>query len=200
MTRGQAVEDRDETLFAYLARELARLHTASPQLPFDLNGGFVGYLGYELKADCGAADAHRAELPDAFLLLADRIVAIDHEQQRTHLLALSPAGGESKNEAERWIEDSAAQLDALTPLGDPATTGREHPPAAYQLSRQRAHHLANIEACKRLLERGRELRDLPHQPHLARDPHPTRSSSTASCAASTRRPTAPTCGCARARC
>ncbi|MDX6691930.1 MAG: para-aminobenzoate synthetase, partial [Solirubrobacteraceae bacterium] len=75
ITRDGRTEERDEPLLSYLAGELARLHTVTPELPFDLNGGFVGYLGYELKADCGATDAHRAELPDAFLLLADRIVA-----------------------------------------------------------------------------------------------------------------------------
>ena len=88
VTRGGVTRTHDETLFEYLSRELARLHTPSPELPFDLNGGFVGYLGYELKADCGARDAHHAQLPDGFLLLADRIVAIDHELGRTHLLAL----------------------------------------------------------------------------------------------------------------
>lgn len=41
-------------------------------LPFDFAGGFVGYLGYELKALCGAAQAHQSPHPDALLFLADR--------------------------------------------------------------------------------------------------------------------------------
>jgi para-aminobenzoate synthetase len=28
-------------------------------------GGFVGYLGYELKADCGSPTSHRSDMPDA---------------------------------------------------------------------------------------------------------------------------------------
>src|SRR5204862_6278797 len=74
----------DETVLAYLARELARLRTDSPQLPFDFNGGFVGYLGYEVRADCGGGPARQAELPDTWLLLADRLVAIDHELGEPH--------------------------------------------------------------------------------------------------------------------
>ncbi len=147
-------ERHDETLFAYLARELARLHTSSPELPFDLNGGFVGYLGYELKADCGAVDAHRAELPDAFLLLADRIVAIDHERDETHVVALAGTADDDLARAERWVRETAATLADLRPLAEPPLADRDRGAVAFELTRGRAHYLANIEACKRLLEAG----------------------------------------------
>ena len=42
------------------------------QLPFDFWGGFVGYLGYELKAECGGDNVHQAPTPDAAMFLADR--------------------------------------------------------------------------------------------------------------------------------
>ena len=41
-------------------------------LPFNFWGGFVGYLGYELKAECGGANSHAAPTPDAAFFLADR--------------------------------------------------------------------------------------------------------------------------------
>lgn len=41
-------------------------------LPFDFWGGYVGYLGYELKAQCGGCAAHQSELPDAALFCIDR--------------------------------------------------------------------------------------------------------------------------------
>lgn len=41
-------------------------------LPFDFWGGFVGYLGYELKAECGGANCHASSTPDAAFFLADR--------------------------------------------------------------------------------------------------------------------------------
>jgi para-aminobenzoate synthetase len=202
ITRDGRTEQRDEPLLDYLARELARLHTATAQLPFDLNGGFVGYLGYELKADCGAADAHRAELPDAFLLLADRVVAFDHELCRTHLLALSEHDARGDELARRWLDEGAATLAALDgdQPGDPIAAGaeqisrvgaaeipfvgvqedpfagaaegpcagaEENPcagaeedslaeqrPVDFALARSREHYMANVEACKRLLEAG----------------------------------------------
>lgn len=47
-------------------------------LPFNFWGGLVGYLGYELKAECGGRAAHASPTPDAAFLLADRLLALDH--------------------------------------------------------------------------------------------------------------------------
>jgi para-aminobenzoate synthetase len=154
VTRDGVSEEREETLLAYLSRELARLHTCSPQLPFDLNGGFVGYLGYELKADCGAADVHSAELPDAFLLLADRIVAIDHERCEAHVLALSQPGTERVADAQRWVDRTIATLQRLPTLEPPRMLDDERAPPGLRLARGREHYMANVAACKRLLEAG----------------------------------------------
>jgi para-aminobenzoate synthetase len=154
VSRGGRESVHDETLFAYLARELARLHTVSPELPFDLNGGFVGYLGYECKADCGAADAHRAELPDAVLMLADRIVAIDHELDETHVLAVADGDGAEAGAARRWIDATTAALGRLPVLDEPQLSDDEHAPLELRLRRGREHHLANVETCKALLASG----------------------------------------------
>jgi para-aminobenzoate synthetase len=147
-------ETHEETLFDYLSRELGRLRTDSPQLPFDLNGGFVGYLGYELKADCGATDAHAAELPDAMLLLADRLIAIDHEQDRTYVVALGDDDPGQLADAEAWLDATCASLADLPQLADPPAL--EHGQAALEFALRRSpeHYMANVEACKRLLEAG----------------------------------------------
>ena len=51
---------------------------AAQELPFEFWGGFVGFLGYELKAECGAQPAHTAPTPDAAMFLADRCVLAMH--------------------------------------------------------------------------------------------------------------------------
>ena len=43
-----------------------------------LIGGYVGYLGYECKADCGSPNVHRSDIPDAVMMFANRVVAVDH--------------------------------------------------------------------------------------------------------------------------
>ena len=199
-TRGAESMTTAETLFDYLSRELARLHTDGPELPFALNGGFVGYLGYECKADCGAADVHAAaELPDAFLLLADRLLVIDHELERTHLLALSDATPGELGAAQAWLDATAARLDDLPALAEtPACpTARRRcssPCAAATSTTWRTSRPAS--GCSSPARATRSAS--PISSHCPRSP--TRSRSTACCGASTRRPTARTCACARARC
>src|SRR5690606_10046654 len=62
--------------------ELARweLVGPAPDLPFTWRPGYVGYWGYELRAETspGAAPAHRSPWPDAWLTFADRGVVLDH--------------------------------------------------------------------------------------------------------------------------
>jgi para-aminobenzoate synthetase len=96
--QGTAIAQRDagiETvrtnIFDLLDREVRkRAVEPPPGLPPGLIGGFVGYLGYELKADCGSPNLHRSDIPDAVMMLATRLVAVDHVRRRTHLIARRP--------------------------------------------------------------------------------------------------------------
>ncbi|HET9154678.1 MAG TPA: aminodeoxychorismate synthase component I [Solirubrobacterales bacterium] len=102
----------DESVFDYLSRRTAELRPAAlPELPFEFDCGFVGYLGYELKAECGFASPHESHHPDACFLLADRVIAFDHEQNRTYLLCLHELGEEEV--AEAWLDATADRLAAL---------------------------------------------------------------------------------------
>jgi para-aminobenzoate synthetase len=115
------------------------------ELPFGFALGWVGYLGYELKAECGGANAHRSHLPDAAMIFADRAVAVDHGEREVHLLALDHPGNAA------WLDDTAARLRVIAPpppesphaeLG-PLTA--RHDPAAY---------LELIDACQREITAG----------------------------------------------
>jgi para-aminobenzoate synthetase len=95
--------------FDYLDEELRRRATPTPAgLPFDFNLGYVGCLGYELKAETGGHAAHHADTPDAALIFADRMLAIDHVEGTSYLLALS-AGGDDAG-ARAWLEDASRRL------------------------------------------------------------------------------------------
>jgi para-aminobenzoate synthetase len=60
-------------------------------LPFDFWGGYVGYLGYELKAECGGSDTHQSELPDAALFRVDRCLCTVPRMCALRVSILSPA-------------------------------------------------------------------------------------------------------------
>ncbi len=147
--RPGSVELLDESIFDYLARETVPPPAlALPDLPFDFDCGFAGYLGYELKADCGGERAHRSPLPDAALLFADRLVAFDHERGGAHLLCLPAA--DDAGAAPAWIEETAELLRTLGPAAEPAPRG----PVEFQLGRSRRGYLEEIETCRRLLREG----------------------------------------------
>jgi para-aminobenzoate synthetase len=156
----------DESIFHYLDRRGAELRPAQvPDLPFEFDCGFVGYLGYELKAECGHQQAHHSEYPDAAFILADRVVAFDHEADCTYLLALHKASEEGEevgaDEAEVWLSTTEACLTGLTDTapdgesGEPRRTlpvvvrrgSPDSPPSALSLARSRDQYLEDIETC-----------------------------------------------------
>jgi para-aminobenzoate synthetase len=96
--------------FDWLDGQLRRRRIEPPPgLPFEFPLGYVGYLGYELKAETGGAAAHRARTPDAALIFADRMLAIDHRDGVGWLLALADDDG--------WLDAAAARLRRLPPAG-----------------------------------------------------------------------------------
>lgn len=142
------------SVFDYLKRQLANRRVDATGLPFDFTGGYVGYFGYELKADCGSPNRHRAETPDACWLFADRLIAIDHQEGFTYAVCLAEDTPAAAREAVDWLEGAVAQLTFVStqkshvPLPAEPDLGAAEP----WLVRDRATYLADIEAC------GRELR------------------------------------------
>jgi para-aminobenzoate synthetase len=137
-------EQRRERVLDHCERELARLRADASELPFDFIGGYAGYLGYELKADCGGELVHRSTLPDAALVFCDRLIAFDHDQRRVHLLALADAQGAAA--AEAWLAATAGELARPAP---PAPLVPPTPGALRFAARERRDaYLANVGACK----------------------------------------------------
>ncbi|MEX2448460.1 MAG: aminodeoxychorismate synthase component I [Solirubrobacterales bacterium] len=135
------------SIFDLLDRETGKLAVEPPPgLPPGLLGGFVGYLGYELKADCGSPNIHRSDVPDAVMMLANRLVAVDHVRRRTHLVVLC-RGDEA--EAEQWLDEAEATVrDVLASPPDPALLRQDSEPGAehvgFRIGRGRRQYLADI--------------------------------------------------------
>ncbi len=97
-------ELRNEELFSYLGKRLSSAENPIVDLPFDFEGGFVGYFGYELKALTGAESAHRTSHPDCLAMLATRFVAIDHSCDEMFLVFIGESD-ESEEHAREWFEE-----------------------------------------------------------------------------------------------
>jgi para-aminobenzoate synthetase len=138
--------------FDWLRRDLAQHSCDTPGMPFGFTLGWVGYLGYELKAECHGARAHRSAHPDAFLIFVDRGLAFDHDTGEVYLLALAPAGDESA--AHRWLDATCSRLGELaaTDPSEPAV-----PPIGVhgvRLRHDRDSYLRMIEACLAAIRHG----------------------------------------------
>jgi para-aminobenzoate synthetase len=142
--------------FDYLDEQLRTRAIPVPEgLPFDFNLGYVGYLGYELKAETGGKAVHRSHIPDGALLFVDRMVAIDHVDETCYVLSLSE--GSTRQAAEEWVDVTAARLSAL--IAQVAATGIPSAPAtvigpvdahascSFELRHDRTAYIERIHEC-----------------------------------------------------
>lgn len=155
----RGADGRSETIdtgfFEYLDGELARRAVPTPEgLPFDFNLGYVGYLGYELKAETIGEEVYRAAEPDAALVFADRMLAFDHPGGSAYLLALS-ADEATEVAARDWLARTGDTLLAMRPeapeqtVTEPRWTGITSPEFAEhgRLRHDRDAYLKRIDEC-----------------------------------------------------
>ncbi|MGW0866664.1 aminodeoxychorismate synthase component I [Streptomyces sp. NPDC002611] len=154
---GRPVRKVSASVFDYLKRQLTNRWVDATGLPFDFTGGYVGYLGYEVKADCGSPNRHRSPAPDAAWLFADRVIAVDHEEGFTYAVCLAEDTPQAAREAADWLEGALAELSCVATerASLPVPSAPADPGAAEPwLVRDRATYLADIEACQRELRAG----------------------------------------------
>ena len=132
----------DEDPFTALAAAVERRRTAPRRdLPFDLQGGYVGWLGYEARrwldprrdGPTAPDDVPRAATGEAVWLSADRYLVLDHVTESLWVVAHCPTGGVAADatggvasrepspaaEALKWVEQQAADLLRLAETGGP---------------------------------------------------------------------------------
>ena len=148
------------SIFEVLDKEIGRRVINAPPLPFDLVGGFVGYFGYELKAECGASARHISDLPDAVWIFADRLAVVDHANDTIHLVALSGISSQSETAALSWLDSAEAIVRKAAGRGaaraefdqpESPSSGALRASAETALVRDREQYLADILHCKEKL-------------------------------------------------
>ncbi|MDT7782592.1 MAG: para-aminobenzoate synthetase, partial [Pseudonocardiales bacterium] len=146
------VRDVPGSVFDFLEQRLRERRVPGTTLPFTLTGGYVGYFGYELKGECGGPVRHRAETPDAAWMFADRIVAVDHQEGLTYLVAVHDSS--TRRDAEAWLDRTATVLSGLRRAEDLPVEPCPPPDAEEFLVRDRDQYLADIAECQRQLRLG----------------------------------------------
>ena len=153
------VEERtrlEDGMLSHLRLSLSALACAPEDaLPFEFSGGFVGHLGYEMRAECGAVLSRRYDVgPDASFAFADRFVAVDHTNGDVYAVAMHRARaaadenecGEgsaharaaaevgvsasawecaSADAAARWVESTCRAIESMEPRPAPLPISRK---------------------------------------------------------------------------
>ncbi|MFN6475174.1 aminodeoxychorismate synthase component I [Nostoc sp. DedQUE07] len=170
IAQSDTVTHRTESIFEYLKREINCRFCQSDELPFDFNCGFVGYFGYELKAECGSSLVHSSPLPDAIFLLADRMIAIDHQEQCVYLLQLIKKG--QTEQVETWFDTIQQQLETLDPLFS-LVPQETYQPVKFRLSRTYQNYIQDIQQCLDEIHEGETYQVcLTNQLHTDATPDP----------------------------
>lgn len=153
-----------QSFFEWLRSDLARISVEeAPGLPFAVRPGWFGYLGYELKAECGAVGGAGGEHPDASLIFADRIVVVDHRRGGVYALALVGTAKE-RVAAEAWAQRLQERFEGCQGRGAAEGSSLESVavPAPVALPRGRGlqlrhgprEYLQLIAACQEEIRRG----------------------------------------------
>jgi len=135
---------------AWLDQDLRAIRTQVPELPFDFALGWVGYLGYELKAQCGGEARHRSDTPDATMVFTGRAVVLDHLTKTSYLLALVEDGLRDEDTGEGhaldWLDETARRLEDLvgTSVEEPV---KPAPVGTLRLRHAHDAYLARISSC-----------------------------------------------------
>nr|WP_275902181.1 aminodeoxychorismate synthase component I [Brevibacterium zhoupengii] len=143
--------------FDWLEAELETIDVQAPALPFDFQLGWVGYLGYELKAEVGSPNQHHSDLPDASLMFLDRAVVIDHEQSSVYLLALD--GLDSTHQAcVEWCEQVRSSIQTIEADDSSSNAGTAAPSSSSESLSARSlaarhSHSEYLELIDRVLEK-----------------------------------------------
>jgi para-aminobenzoate synthetase len=134
-----------ESVFDHLDEALRNVAIEGPQVPFPFTGGYVGYLGYELKAECGSPNRHQSAMPDSMFLRVDRFLAIDH--QEADLYAVCCGEG-----ADKWLDDIERRIATISPQGPVPASNASKSIAQFAVSRP--EYLDRIRDCLSLIAAG----------------------------------------------
>ncbi|KAM7504443.1 hypothetical protein LguiB_003347 [Lonicera macranthoides] len=128
-------------------------------LPFDFHGGYIGYLGYGLKVECGmSSNRHQAGTPDACFFFSDNVVVIDHCDDNIFIVSLQD-GSKAKTPWLDDVEQKLLSLKASAPGNLPSLTSGPAATVApvkvgFVAEKSRNQYIKDVEKCQEFIRDG----------------------------------------------
>lgn len=145
----------EQSIFDYLERETAERAVSGIDCECGFALGYVGYLGYEMKSECGGDAAHRSELPDAGFVFCDRAVVFDHNLGQTWLLALASQEVGDEAQATSWLNGAErAVRESLSGGVDQPERSSSRPLVAAIDRKSLTKYVSNVKQCMREIRAG----------------------------------------------
>lgn len=153
--RRQGQTSHAMSIFTYLKQTLQNIHiNAREDLPFDFQGGFIGYLGYELNQETAPIlENKHSPYPDAQWVFLDRFLVFDHTEQVCYLVGLSLPG--EPESCVAWFQSMLPLLQKNHAIVD--FVGPRHnvrPSLEGKWLQNPASYMARIQDCLDLIAAG----------------------------------------------
>lgn len=159
-------------LFDFLNKELQSFRYDKKDyegLPFDFFGGFIGFIGYDLKVECGASyNSHKSTNPDACFFFADKLVVIDHWNGDVYILSIyethssdSKMGPCESLKEKSWMVETEKRLLSLRAMAikklniqkswpRPCNTNKKN----FVVDKSKDQYVRDIEKCLKFIRDG----------------------------------------------
>ncbi|GFZ18511.1 para-aminobenzoate (PABA) synthase family protein [Actinidia rufa] len=127
-------------------------------LPFDFYGGYIGYIGYDLKVECGmASNHHRSRTPDACFFFSDNFIVIDHLNDDVYVMSLH----DGSTTLTSWLDLVEKKLFTLKASATKKLISRNSQLVAdassevgFVTEKSRDHYIKDVEKCQKFIKDG----------------------------------------------
>ncbi|KAL3523437.1 hypothetical protein ACH5RR_016271 [Cinchona calisaya] len=127
-------------------------------LPFDFYGGYIGYIGYDLKVECGMAlNHHKSRAPDACFFFSDNFLVIDHLKDDIYIMSVH----EQCTCESTWLVDVEQKLLNIDSSATKypmfqTSQGSIHDPlkSGFFAEKSREQYIKDINKCQKFIRDG----------------------------------------------
>jgi len=135
-----------------------KITSSKMNLPFDFTCGYVGFLGYELKAETLGTgfrsqkkqSARKRKSPaDAYWYFARQCVAIDHQSSEVYVMSLNRRITKSNEEIWEWLKRFGT-----TEFSETTTTKKDRLVKSLQPHYEKKTYESRVSDCQRSLRAG----------------------------------------------